>query len=165
MLIPIAITQPNWHLFVKTSLQVLGYSPTRCLDKKGMTVGNSQSLLIALDSFKDQGFDPNTESKNMNHIYISFMMTLTEELYITLLETFNLSITRSNEYKTKNEVCIIATSNLFVWKTICVCINNSHEERLFSYGLYEQLKVLGYNIFNDYKVEEILDGSKILLRR
>jgi hypothetical protein len=166
---PIAITVPNWPTFTKACEKAMGYNPTRKLDSEKLIVGTPESFLMSLDSFKNNESNIR-EIKNFSckHINVSFLMILENNLYYEILENLNqnLAIIRSDNFNDKNQVAIILTGSLLEWKNICIEANHSFTLREFSYKIYELLRNGGYsNIFNDYRIIEKSDGSKLFERR
>ena len=166
---PIAATQVNWGIFTKACEKAIGYNPTRKLDAEKLIVGTSESFLMALDSFKNVESNIRIQKNfTMDHISISFLMILENNLYYEMLENINqnLSIIRSENFWDKNQVAIVVTGPLLDWKNICIEANHSFSLREFSYKIYELLRNGGYsNIFNDYRIIEKADGSKLFEKR
>lgn len=166
---PVATSVVNWSVLTKACEKAMGYNPTRKLDSEKLIVGSPESFLMVLDSFKN--IESNVrEIKNFscNHISISFLMILENNLYYEVLENLNqnLAIIRSDNYNDKNQVALILTGSLLEWKNICIEANYSFSLREFSYKIYELLRNGGYsNIFNDYRIIEKSDGSKLFERR
>jgi hypothetical protein len=166
---PIATSVVNWGIFTKACEKALGYNPTRKLDSEKLTVGTPESFLMALDSFKNNESNIR-EIKNFscNHVSISFLMVLDNNLYYEVLENLNqnLAIIRSDNFNDKNQVAVILTGSLLEWKNICIEANYSYLLREFSYRIYELLRNGGYsNIFNAYRITEKSDGSKLFEKR
>lgn len=169
IIIPITISKTDWTNFVRTSQKVLGYSPTRSLDSQNLLVNSPESFLSALGYFKNLEDDPRQiKSFTLKHVYISFLLEISESLYTDLLEFSykNIYFIKSNENKNKNRVILIATSNLEGWKNICVSFNETFESKQFAYHIYEVLRTIGYtNIFNEYYLSENIDGTKSFEKR
>ena len=156
-------------VFTKACEKSIGYNPTRKLDSENLVVGSPESFLMALDSFKNVESDVrNLKNFSSNHVSISFLMILENNLYYEVLENLNqnLAIIRSDNFWDKNQVAIILTGSLLEWKNICIEANYSLSLREFSYKIYELLRNGGYsNIFNDYRIIEKADGSKLFEKR
>lgn len=168
-IIPIAVTQPNWPLFIKAVEKTLGYSPTRSLDIAQISIHSAEGFLSALDAFKNQDNDPRKiKDFALKHVTISFLIVLDTFQYMELLEyTYsNIIFLRSEEFKSKSEAITITTGSLFNWVKICTELNSTYSLKEFAYKIYETLRKIGFNnIFSDYSVTENLDGSKYLERR
>ncbi len=166
IIVPITVTHIDWNSFIKTSEKILGYSPTRVLDAQDFQVGSHESFLYALGSFKSlQNVPKYLVEYTLKHIHISFLININESLYLNCCEKFSSNITflRSEESKTKNEIIFIATGNLYTWKEVCLTFDETFDERELSYKIYELLRK--FNIFNEFRVEDLYDGSHRLERR
>jgi hypothetical protein len=166
---PIAITQPDWKVFVKASEKAIGYSPTRVLDAENITVGTPESYLMALNSFKTIANDPRkTKNFVLRHISLSMLLILNNYTYGEILENTNqeLLFIKSEDLNDNNIIAVIATGTLNNWRNICINYGNTLTLKQFSYKIYEILIKIGYNnIFNDYKIIEKTNGSKYLEKR
>jgi hypothetical protein len=166
---PIATSAVNWGVFTKACEKFMSYNPTRKLDSENLVVGSPESFLMALDAFKNIESDVrNLKNFSCNHVNISFLMLLENNLYYEVLENLNqnLAIIRSENFWDKNQVALILTGSLLEWKNICIEANYSFALREFSYKIYELLRNGGYsNIFNDYRITEKSDGSKLFEKR
>ncbi len=93
---------------------------------------------------------------------------LDKNFYYHLLEYIHKDclIIRSDNFNSMDEVAIIVTASLKQWKNYCYTLSYSYKMKEFSYLLYQLIKNLGYtSIFNEFKIEETLDGSKQLVKR
>jgi len=110
---PLAITQVSWQTFIQVCQETLGFSPTRGLDKQGLSVEKPSAFLACLD-LENKPLDNlrNRLSLTFEHFSVSFIIKGNEKLLkqIAFLGTLHIVHKQQND-----DFLIIVSGTMDKW--------------------------------------------------
>ncbi len=153
-IIPVVCSSVNWDHFVTECNLLLGRSPTRSLDANHLPAGSIDSFLSALDEFRLKDSNPRETSEfTLNHVMITFLMSIDRWIYFSLLEKAFRNIDLIKASEEKNQVIILASATLKNWKEIILNYNDYPE---FSKGLWDLFHTMGFGRFyKEYRINQL----------
>jgi len=109
---PLAVTQPEWRVFIDVCKNVLGHSPTRGIDASHLDIEDPAAFLGSLD-MDNAPLDALRDQHNLGHFHfsISFIAILDLEACGMLLNTGLKVSWKSNR---RRYVCIV-TGTMIQW--------------------------------------------------
>jgi len=159
---PLAQTYVDWNGFIQTCKEVLGDSPTRELDKKGIKVGDLNSYYLTLKGMETTKYQQVIKGQ----ISFSFLCVvdnyLIETIYKILKEPYIFEVEVN-----KKETLIIISTTLDKWQGI-ICsqyVKVDNDYRQFINKIYLWFEKLNLSfIYEGYKKSPLNDGTFILKR-
>lgn len=113
--LPLSYTVANWQGYTELCQEILGYSPTRGLDRAGLDVSSPASFLATLDLENDplsnlaSGINTN---KSSSHVSCGFIFAGSQNLAVEILSHTHLDlIIKGADY----EKLIIASGTMCAW--------------------------------------------------
>ena len=161
---PIAITQPSWRTYIEVCQDVLGYSPTRGLDKSGVNVKDIEAFLITLD-LENGGVESIREpNRALNHISLSYMGLLSKQILIDLQSNTTLYVISKrieDEY-----LCVVSGTMMQFYFAILICCSEKVTlklRQLFN-GLLSHIESTGLReVFSTKRKRYLADSTFILV--
>jgi hypothetical protein len=118
---PLAITQVEWHTYIKFVEDVLGFNPARALGSTVIKMESPAAYLATLD-FENRPLDQLREGAFLNstfdHMQVSFIAELDNDSLLELLQT--LPILDYIVKKSKKTYLVIISAKMSVWYTAVV---------------------------------------------
>lgn len=166
-IIPLAITQPEWCIFIDVCQRVLGYSPTRGLDACHLDIKDPAAYLACLnmaneplDSLRRGGLG----SSWFEHFSITFAMLLDVEGMSHIANTPLHYYWRSG--KRRDELLVIVTGNMDEWYRAILggCQESAdYELRWIMNRALNRLEQAGFReVFSRFKKTKLLDDTFII---
>lgn len=163
-ILPLAVTQPEWRVFIDVCQRVLGVSPTRGIDTSHLDVKDPAAFLGSLDMENDpvtalrDPFNP-----THSHYTITFIMVLDDAgigaLYRTSLKVFVKDAPR------RRAVAIVSGSMDVWYQAIRLGCRDeaSYELRWIMNRVLARFEQAGFReVFSDFKKQKRTDETFIL---
>lgn len=161
---PMAITQPEWSIFIDTCQKVLGISPTRGIDACHLDPKDPASYLACLDMENKPLAALRKRGAWFVHFHITFIMVLDTHGLVQLMNT-SLHFS-SKEGKRCDELLVIVSGNMDEWyQSILNASDNASDYALrwIMNRVLARLEQAGFReIFSDLKKYQLPDGTFIL---
>jgi len=115
-IVPLSITQVDWHTYIKFAESILGFNPAKALGSTVIKLETPAAYLATLD-FENRPLEQLRDGAVLNntfdHIQVSFIAELDGDSLIELLQTFpNLDYIIK---KSKKTYLVILTAKMSVW--------------------------------------------------
>jgi len=159
-MILLSSTTPNWSGYIKYIQDLLGNSPTRCLDKYSLDLRNPYSLPVSLQNLKTPDFNPwqdVIEDEILQHIYLTILIDtrheISEDIYSsnTYLKISHITLDRVS-------CLMIMTGTLLDWRNALfslLCKHQSNDIRKIFAEIYNSFKQTDFrNLWKDYKLDD-----------
>ena len=165
-ILPIAMTRVAWGDYIKLVQDHFGFSPTRGLDKNGISPSDPQAYLATLDLSNHPLQQLSSYNDSWHHVHCSFFLKINKSQIGYLYASFHgLSI---KFYDNEEDTLILMTGSMLGWfESIRMnCNGNKHHKvRLIYNEIYNYFKQSGFkNLWSGFKIKTLRDGTFVLKR-
>ena len=122
MIQPLSFQQVNWDAYIQNTMDQLGVSPTRCLDKAGIKLEKPHAYLTTLNSC----FIGNTSK----HCFFSFIGVASSQILIEYITT-DVDIVHKESAEERGMYVYIVSGNLHQWYTTILQMCSSSSSKKF----------------------------------
>jgi len=160
---PLAVTQPEWRIFIDVCQRILGESPTRGIDASHLKLEDPASFLGSLD-MNNAPVDALRDQHNLGHFHfsISFLFVGDVEACILLCDT-GLRVTSKGS--SRRRVCII-TGFMADWyhAVLSGCRRSAeYDLRWIMNRVLMHFERAGFGeLFSGFKKQQLQDGTFVL---
>lgn len=139
---PLAITQPHWESFIKTTEEGLGYSPTRGIDQKSIPIERPDAYLASLSLDNNPNIKKDGRFK---HIFMSFIGIMSVKQTLALA---SLSISILSKETPKGEYLVIMSGDLAQWHdSVIIGLKDPVIQSIFE-EIYSYFKRANLNVWD-----------------
>lgn len=162
-ILPLAITQVEWRVFIDVCQRVLGASPTRGIDASHLEIKDPAAYLGSLD-MENKPLSALRDPFNAGHSHysISFIMVLDAEGVQSLFGTGLSLFTKEGN---RRQCVVIATGTMAAWHNAVLSgcrIQASYELRFIMNCVAARFEQAGFReVFSHLKKNQIQDGTFI----
>lgn len=164
---PLAVTRPDWEIYIKMVQETLGFSPSSGLGETYIKIESPAAYLATLDLSNrplQQLRRGHFINSTFEHFSMSFICSLESDLVTALLHRFsNLNFLVS---KGRKEYLVIVTATMADWYVaIRRGLNVSQDEdiRQFFHNLYALFTLYGFqDVWSDLEKSQGRDGYTVM---
>ena len=163
-IIPISGPSIRWNIFLKDTLDSIGYSLMHEIDASGLKLSNYAKFIAALGEFQDDKMCPIDTLKNneaiLNHLYFSFLVIGSSLLILKIIESSKLDVLST---KIQNGRIAIVSGNLVDWRRLTIELCKDSRDYKLGKNLLDFFFQFGLQyIFANYSRQQQPNGTLLL---